>query len=266
MSSSMLKVHRQFALSYLIQVSLLLILYFLAVPEGPYLPETTGLTYAFSLWYKVGPTLLPVALILYALQSSLILSALASLSDRTVCRRDVFHHVLTTFLFLICFAVTALVFYLALHPVAIHFKKTGVTEIPFVACYVLWVIATALVWKFFAYTRLITRIRYFQLPQPRLGFTVFLSGFRGPGHWSGYMLFLSLLIIIGSVPIGMMISGAILQQPILLAGAIMAATLAYSYGNFYLIARFWDREKNISGTKKKEGKKPLHQKIGSPRN
>jgi len=256
MFSSLTKLRRQFAVSYLAQACILLLVYFIAVPDSPYRAEVQGMTYAVSLWHQVSPTLAPVTLIFYGIQALLIISALATLAGRPIRRRDIAHYVLTSILFGVICLFAVVVSYLIMHPIASHYKMTGITEIPFVMTYAIWLTAIVIASAYLAFVRLQTRIRYFAMNDPSLRPGALFSGFRANGQLPGFFQFAGLIFLVWICPVALMITGIILQHSLVLGAALMATTLAYSYGTFVVIAVFWDRETRDMDIKKEEASPP----------
>ncbi len=256
MSTDGFRLKQHFALSYMVQAALLLLAYFLAVPDSHFTPESKGLGYAISLWPDISRIVGPVILIMYGVQSAIHLSALASLSERTVTRRDVLFHLLSTAVYLVMALFVTVVLYMILRPITTHFKNTGITEIPFVLSYLVWLILVAISWLYFMWAKCMARIRYFQHENTGISIRTLLGGFGGKRKIRRFLAFSGIVFLLLAVPLGLLTAGMLGRQTILLAGAVMAATLAFSYGHFLLLLNVWKREALQLKTKKEEAKPP----------
>ena len=253
---SLAKLRRQFAISYLAQACLLLLVYFIAVPDSPYRVEVQGITYAASLWHQVSPVLVPLTLVFYGIQGLLILSALATLAERPLCRKDIAHYALTSIIYMVICLFGVVVLYMVMHPIASHYKMTGITEIPFVMSYGIWLTAVIIGIAYIAFVRLLTRIRYFAMDVPSLRPGTLFAGFRVTPQLSGVFLFVGIILAVWICPVALTAVGIVLQDSLVLGAALMATTLAYSYGTFLVVAVFWDRETRNRDTKKEEATPP----------
>lgn len=256
MSTDGFRLKRHFALSYMVQAALLLLAYFLAVPDSPFTPESQGIGYAVSLWPDISRIVGPVVFIMYGIQSAIMLSALASLAERSVTRRDVFFHLLSTALYLFMAFIVTVVLYMLLRPITTHFKNTGITEIPFVLSYLFCLILVAISWLYFMWAKWVARVRYFQHENAGIGIRTLLGGLGGKRKVRRYLAFSGIVFLMLGIPAGLLSVGMLGRQPILIAGAVMAATLAFSYGHFLLLLNVWKREESLLKPKKEEAKPP----------
>ncbi|NOZ12894.1 MAG: hypothetical protein GXO69_04500 [Acidobacteria bacterium] len=230
---------REMSIHYFTQVALLTLAYFILSP-GPYIPERFGLFHDFGLWHQLAPLVLPAALILYVLDSWLILSAHATLLGRAVKRADVFMYLITSVITLFLYLLSAALIYACLSPLITHLRLTALTEVPVLLSYLLLIALTAICWKWLTYLKWRTRIRYFQADGTFSKRTL-LAGLSGSLHWKPFAAFLLIASATVGLPALLLLFGAYLQDAPLLAASLMAAILCYTIGKFYLLYRLWNR-------------------------
>lgn len=230
---------RELAINYFIQVSLLTLAYFIAVPS-PFIPEQFGFFHSVDLIDKLTSPLIPLLMVLYVTTAWLVLSALAQMLGRPLRKTDFVMYVSTTIVFSFLYIFTAVVFYLMISPAINHFRTTSATEIPFVATYVTMAVLIAVSWKWLTYIKLRTRIFYFHQDN---GFSLktIIDGWRGPLKIRGFLYFLLIVFVTAGIPILLLALGIYLQAELILAAALMASILCFTIGKFYLIYHLWSK-------------------------
>ncbi len=234
------KLKREMAIHYSVQVSLLLLAYFVVTP-GSFSGERFTLFSPFGLWHQLSPLIIPLTLILSVINGCLLISALSTLQGRRPKRRDFLVYITTSGLFILLYLLSAAILYIAFSPLLIHLRLTATTEIPVLIGYLTLILLILLLWKWLTYVKWRCRITHFRQKDPLPLLKTIFAGFSGALNWKNYLIFLAIVSATLGLPLLLLALGAYLQSAPLLASSLMVGILCFTIGKFYMLYTLWNQ-------------------------